>query len=92
MPAPPAPVDPGGAAPVQGPRLRAAGANPSVRSRPSVHVHDLPDELAVRLHALRRARRDARTRASRVRRVLLAPSAPSIPSAPVAPAETHVHL
>ncbi|TYB46759.1 hypothetical protein [Actinomadura chibensis] len=33
-----------------------------------------PDELAVRVHALRRARRDARTRASRVRRVLLAPT------------------
>ncbi|QXJ24603.1 hypothetical protein AGRA3207_005959 [Actinomadura graeca] len=35
----------------------------------------VPDGLAVRVHALRRARRDARTRASRVRRVLLAPTA-----------------
>ncbi|QFG25050.1 hypothetical protein [Actinomadura sp. WMMB 499] len=34
-----------------------------------------PDELAVRVRALRRARRDAQIRASRVRRVLLAPTA-----------------
>ncbi|TDB85475.1 hypothetical protein E1264_21135 [Actinomadura sp. KC216] len=79
MPVPPAPVDPGGAAPAQGPRLRAAGANPPVRTR------DVPDELAVRVRALRRARRDAQTRASRVRRVLLAPSATA------APADTYTH-
>ncbi|MFB4297085.1 hypothetical protein [Actinomadura sp. NTSP31] len=35
----------------------------------------VPDELAARVRALRRARREARTRASRVRRVLLAPTA-----------------
>ncbi|WP_165965326.1 hypothetical protein [Actinomadura bangladeshensis] len=35
----------------------------------------VPDEVAARVRALRRARRDARTRASRVRRVLLAPTA-----------------
>ncbi|MBT2208485.1 MULTISPECIES: hypothetical protein [Actinomadura] len=35
----------------------------------------VPDGLAARVVALRRARRDARTRASRVRRVLLAPTA-----------------
>ncbi|WP_141577923.1 hypothetical protein [Actinomadura sp. WMMA1423] len=34
----------------------------------------VPDELAARVLALRRARREARTRASRVRRVLLAPT------------------
>ncbi|WP_242901128.1 hypothetical protein [Actinomadura terrae] len=39
----------------------------------------VPDELAVRVVALRRARRDARTRASRVRRVLLAPTASGDP-------------
>ncbi|MFI0411166.1 hypothetical protein [Actinomadura sp. 3N508] len=79
MPVPPAPVDPGGAAPAQGPRLRAAGANPSVRTRDlSGQPGELPGELAVRVRALRRARRDAQTRASRVRRVLLAPSAGTV--------------
>ncbi|WP_131737758.1 hypothetical protein [Actinomadura roseirufa] len=34
----------------------------------------VPDELVLRVRALRRARRDARTRAFRVRRVLLAPT------------------
>ncbi|NKZ08920.1 hypothetical protein [Actinomadura latina] len=43
----------------------------------------VPDELAARVRALRRARRDARTRASRVRRVLLAPTVPG---------ETYVHV
>ncbi|TYC13834.1 hypothetical protein [Actinomadura syzygii] len=49
-------------------RPDAEGAAPTAAPRPR------PDELAVRVHALRRARRDARTRASRVRRVLLAPT------------------
>ncbi|MFD0683079.1 hypothetical protein [Actinomadura fibrosa] len=35
----------------------------------------VPEDLAARVRALRRARRDAQTRASRVRRVLLAPTA-----------------
>lgn len=72
-------IRPGGAAPARGPRLRAAGGNEMTmlsqdlaRERIPVTV---PDELAARVRALRRARRDARTRASRVRRVLLAPTA-----------------
>ncbi|TDD89352.1 hypothetical protein [Actinomadura rubrisoli] len=71
--------NPGGAIPARGPRLRAArenemtmlGQDPS-RERISGTV---PDELAARVRALRRARREAQTRASRVRRVLLAPTA-----------------
>ncbi|TMR03770.1 hypothetical protein ETD83_09690 [Actinomadura soli] len=53
----------------------------------------MPDDLAVRVRALRRARRDAQTRASRVRRVLLAPTAPSATSVHfpnTAPAETYL--
>ncbi|RFS84940.1 hypothetical protein D0T12_15665 [Actinomadura spongiicola] len=69
MPAATPVTDPGDAAPVRGARLRGTGADP-------VESRDVPADLAVRLHALRRARRDARTRASRVRRVLLAPTVP----------------
>ncbi|NDU75261.1 hypothetical protein GWI34_21920 [Actinomadura sp. DSM 109109] len=47
------------------------GQDPSWERIPAA----VPDELAARVVALRRARREARTRASRVRRVLLAPTA-----------------
>jgi hypothetical protein len=76
-------TDSGGAAPARGPRLRAAGEN-EMLSEMTLLSQDLsreripatvPDELAARVVALRRARREARTRASRVRRVLLAPTA-----------------
>ncbi|GAA4392792.1 hypothetical protein GCM10023088_71260 [Actinomadura verrucosospora] len=76
-------IEPVDAVPARGPRPRAAGENEMTplsemtllsqdlsRERPPV-----PDELAARVVALRRARREARTRASRVRRVLLAPTA-----------------
>jgi hypothetical protein len=78
-------TDSGGAVPARGPRLRAAGENEmTVLSEMTLLSQDLsreripatvPDELAARVVALRRARREARTRASRVRRVLLAPTA-----------------
>ncbi len=76
--------DPGGAAPARGPRPRAAGENEmTMLSEMTLLSQDLsreripatvPDELAARVLALRRARREARTRASRVSRVLLAPT------------------
>ncbi|SPT58647.1 Uncharacterised protein [Actinomadura madurae] len=71
-------TDPGGAAPVRGPRLRAARENEMTLlsqdlSRERIPA-TVPDELAARVRALRRARWQARTRASRVTRVLLAPT------------------
>ncbi|RKS71795.1 hypothetical protein BZB76_4605 [Actinomadura pelletieri DSM 43383] len=69
MPTAPTVAGPGDTLPARGARLRDTGADP-------VEARDVPADLAVRLHALRRARRDARTRASRVRRVLLAPTVP----------------
>lgn len=79
MPATLSRIDPGGVAPTRGPRLRAAGENEMTLlsqdlSRERIPA-TVPDEMAARVRALRRARRDARTRASRVRRVLLAPTA-----------------
>lgn len=72
-------IDPGGVVPTRGPRLRAAGENEMTLlsqdlSRERIPA-TVPDEVAARVRALRRARREARTRASRVRRVLLAPTA-----------------
>jgi hypothetical protein len=72
-------IDPGGVVPTRGPRLRAAGENEMTLlsqdlSRERIPV-TVPDDVAARVRALRRARREARTRASRVRRVLLAPTA-----------------
>ncbi|MEU5988425.1 hypothetical protein ABZ806_05585 [Spirillospora sp. NPDC047418] len=81
-------TDPGGVLPTRGPRLRAARENEMTllsqnlsrtRIPETAHVPDeivhMPDEVAARVRAMRRARREARTRASRVRRVLLAPTA-----------------
>ncbi|GAA4240707.1 hypothetical protein GCM10022254_66470 [Actinomadura meridiana] len=80
QPATPIPVDdPGGAAPAWGPRLRAAGSDPSGRAQ-EMDADTAAEATARRLHAMRRARRDARTRASRVRRVLLAPTPNETPN------------
>lgn len=71
-------IEPAGAVPARGPRLRAARENEMTLLSQDLSRERIPatapDALAVRVRALRRARREAQTRASRVRRVLLAPT------------------